>query len=159
MSIHAPEPANLSASGMRIVIVAARFNAHWVDTLVERCVETLVLRGAAADDVRVVRVPGSHEVPFAVSRAISSRTTGARPDAVVALGVLLKGATNHHELVAEAVARSLLDVSLRADVPVINGVMAVDTEQQAEDRCRGEINRGVEFAHAAIEMAWLARNL
>lgn len=155
MSLFTPRDLGLSGKGLRFAIVAARFNSHWVDELLRRCTDALTQRGVAPSDIAVVRVPGSHEVPWTVSRLAA----GGDHDVIIALGVLLKGSTNHHELVATAVANSLLSISVQHDVPVINGVMAVDTEQQAVDRCGERLDRGSEFAQGAIEMALLNQKL
>jgi 6,7-dimethyl-8-ribityllumazine synthase len=102
-----------------------------------------------------VRVPGSHEVPWAVQRLAAQ----GRRDCVIGLGVLIAGDTRHHELVADSVSHALQRVALATGVPVINGVMAVGTAAQARARCTGRINRGAEFAAAALEMAALKRRL
>ena len=78
---------------------------------------------------------------------------------VVALGLLIRGDTIHYELIADAVTHALQTVALESNVPVINGVVVVENQLQAEARCRGEINRGAEFARAALEMAALKRRL
>ena len=82
-----------------------------------------------------------------------------RPDAVIALGVLIGGDTSHHELVGQSVSHALQRVALDTSTPVINGVIVADTRAQAEARCIGKINRGAEFAAAALEMAALKRKL
>jgi len=103
----------------------------------------------------VVRVPGSHEVPWAVQQL------AARPrvDAVIALGVLVGGDTNHHDLVGRSVSQALQRVTLDSGVPVINGVVVTDTLAQARARCVGRRARGREFAHAALEVGALKRRL
>jgi 6,7-dimethyl-8-ribityllumazine synthase len=140
---------------MRIGIVAARFNAGLVDALAERAAATLVAAGVPAAAVETVRVPGSHEIPWAVQQLAAS----GRFDAVIGLGVLIAGDTNHHEMVGDAVAAALMRVSLDTRVPVINGVIVVNTLAQAEARATGPINRGREFAAAALEMAALKQHL
>jgi 6,7-dimethyl-8-ribityllumazine synthase len=105
--------------------------------------------------IRVVRVPGSHEVPYAVDALLRK----GRADCAIALGVLIGGDTNHHEMVGDSVSHALQSVSLARRTPVINGVIVANTRRQAEDRCRGKIDRGAEFAHAALAMAALRREL
>jgi 6,7-dimethyl-8-ribityllumazine synthase len=155
MSLFRAPAAKVDASKFRVAIVAAQFNPQWVDVLLERCVEALAASGVTAKRLRVERVPGSHEVPWAVARVCQLHL----PDVVIALGVLLKGSTNHHEMVATAVAGELLALSTRLNIPVVNGVMAVETPHQAEERCCGRINRGLEFAEVALAMAELNRKL
>lgn len=151
MSLDAPAPTAIDGSPFRLGIVAARFNAELVDALLARVRADLLAAGVRASRLEVVRVPGSHEVPLAALWLARGR------DAVIALGLLIKGNTSHHSMVGEAVAHALQRVALDTDVPVINGVIVVENRRQAEERCRGRINRGGEFARAALEMATLRR--
>ena len=100
-------------------------------------------------------MPGSHEVPWGAQQF----ATSGRFDAVITLGVLIAGDTNHHEMVGDAVAAALMRVSLDSRVPVINGVIVVNNLAQAEARTTGSIDRGAEFAAAALEMAALKKSL
>ncbi len=153
MSLDAPTPAAVNAADLVFGIVAARYNPELVGALVSQ-VEN-ALRAAGAKEVITHRVPGSHELPTAAQLLIESRPF----DAVVALGVVIRGDTIHYELVSEAATNGLLRVALDTRVPVIAGVVAVENRQQAVDRCTGSINRGAEFAQAALEMAALKRLL
>jgi 6,7-dimethyl-8-ribityllumazine synthase len=155
MSLSAPVPTATRGTGFRFGLVAARFNTALVDGLLARVTDGLRAAGVRQADLTVVRVPGSHEVPWAAQRLAA----GGRCDCVVGLGVLIAGDTNHHELVGESVSHALQRVALSSGVPVINGVMAVNTLAQARARCTGRINRGAEFAAAALEMAALHRRL
>jgi 6,7-dimethyl-8-ribityllumazine synthase len=155
MSLDSPSPLAVNAADFHFGIVAARFNAVLVDALVVRAQAALLAAGAKAEHIRLVRVPGSHEVPWGAQALAAS----GRYDAVIALGVLIAGDTNHHELVGEAVAHGLIRVALDTRVPVINGVVVVNTHAQAEARTTGALDRGTEFAHAALEMAALRRAL
>lgn len=155
MSLSAPVATVARGAGFRLGIVAARFNQALVDGLLARVVDGLQNAGVRTADVTIVRVPGSHEVPWAAQRLAA----GGRRDCVIGLGVLVAGDTNHHELVGESVSHALQRVALETGVPVINGVMAVNTLAQARARCVGKITRGAEFAAAALEMAALKRRL
>lgn len=156
MSLDAPKPLSVAgAAAFRVGIVAARFNARLVDALVARASATLTQAGVPSESIEIVRVPGSHEVPWAAQRQAAS----GRFDAVIALGVLIAGDTNHHEMVGDAVAAALMRVSLDTGVPVINGVVVVNTLEQAEVRTVGAYDRGREFAAAALEMASLHKTL
>lgn len=155
MSLDAPTPLSVSAADFRIGIVAARFNATLVDALVNRAHAKLLNAGVPATAIRTVRVPGSHEVPWAAQQLAVSGGF----DAVIGLGVLIAGDTNHHEMVGDAVAAALMRVSLDTRLPVINGVIVVNNLAQAEARTTGPIDRGAEFAAAALEMAALKRTL
>ncbi len=155
MSLDAPSKPQVSGAGLRFGIVAARFNGELVAALLSRLEAALKVSGVKAKDVVLVRVPGSHEVPWAAGRLAASR----RFDCVIALGVLIGGDTNHHETVGQSVSHALQTVALDSGVPVINGVIVTDTLAQARARCAGRINRGTEFAHAALAMAALKRTL
>lgn len=154
MSLDAPRPTTARGAGLRFGVVAARFNEPLVDGLLARAQAALAAAGVRSGDVQVVRVPGSHEVPWAAQELGAS----GRFDCVIALGVLIGGDTNHHEMVGESVSHTLQSVALATRVPVINGVIVTDTLAQARARCLGRIDRGTEFAHAALEMAALRRS-
>lgn len=150
MSFASPKAAAVDGAGFKIGIVAARYNEELVDALLAQVRGGLRAAGVKDGRVTLVRVPGSHEVPVAAQLL-------ARPavDCVIALGVLIGGDTRHHEMVGQSVSHALQRVALDARVPVINGVVVADTRAQARARCTGRINRGAEFARAALEMAAL----
>jgi 6,7-dimethyl-8-ribityllumazine synthase len=152
MSQSSPSSRPIDGAKFRIGIVAARFNEELVDALLDRLADGLGAAGVKRENVSLLRVPGSHEVPWAASRLALRRL-----DCVVALGVLIGGDTNHHEMVGQSVSHALQRVALDSGVPVINGVLVTDTLAQARARCTGRINRGAEFARAALEMAALKR--
>jgi 6,7-dimethyl-8-ribityllumazine synthase len=151
MSLAAPIRLSVDGSALRVGIAAARFNGALVDALLERALEGLRRAGVKERALTVVRVPGSHEVPWAVHQL----ALGGRRDVVIALGVLIGGDTSHHEMVGQSVSHALQRISFETRLPVINGVIVANTRAQAEARCRGKINRGGEFAAAALEMAAL----
>jgi 6,7-dimethyl-8-ribityllumazine synthase len=153
MSLSAPSSKAIDAAGFRFGIAAARFNEPLINGLLERVIAALHAAGAREKDIALVRVPGSHEVPWAARQLAA----GGRHDCVVALGVLIAGDTNHHEMVGTSVSHALQHVALETRVPVINGVIVVNSAAQARARCVGRINRGAEFAVAAVEMAALRR--
>lgn len=153
MSLQAPSALAIDARGLRFGIAAARFNAGYVDALLERCVATLKAAGAA--EPVVVRVPGSNELPVAVQLLADH----AKFDALIALGVLIRGDTIHYEVIANSATQGLQTVALSRRLPVINGVLTVENDAQARDRCHGTTDRGAEFARAALEMAVLSRQL
>jgi 6,7-dimethyl-8-ribityllumazine synthase len=153
MSLDSPQAPAIDGAAFRIGIAAARFNPQLVDGLLERVIDGLWAANVKASNLTLVRVPGSHEVPWA-AQALARR---GRLDCVVGLGVLMAGDTNHHELVGESVSHALQQVALTTGVPVINGVIVVNSLAQARARCVGRINRGAEFAAATLEMAALRR--
>jgi 6,7-dimethyl-8-ribityllumazine synthase len=148
--------ANLDATGMRFALVASRWNDLVASRLLRGAVECLERRGAPEASRTILRVPGSWEIPLA---ARSAAKTG-RFDAVVALGVLVRGETSHFDVLAAAVANALADVALETGVPVGFGVLTAETLEQALDRAGGKMgNKGVEAAEAAIEMVNLLRRI
>jgi len=155
MSQNPPAARRINGAKFRIGVVAARFNETLVDGLLTRLLEHLRSSGVPAGRIEIVRVPGSHEVPWAAGRLAASR----RFDCVVTLGVLIGGDTNHHEMVGQSVSHALQRVALDTGIPVINGVIVTATEAQARARCTGRINRGSEFAAAALVMARLKTTL
>jgi len=141
-----------SGAGKRFVIVAARFNSYIVESLVGAAVDTLVRHGASAKDVTVVRVPGCFELPLAAKRVAVSR----KPDAIVALGAVIRGATPHFDYVAGQCASGLQQVALQQDIPVAFGVLTCDTVDQAIERAGTKAgNKGADAAMTALEMVSL----
>jgi 6,7-dimethyl-8-ribityllumazine synthase len=155
MSFAPPIAAVVKGASLSFGIVAARFNGDLVDGLLARVQAGLASAGVKPSKITLVRVPGSHEVPWA-AQALAERE---RPDCVICLGVLIGGDTSHHEMVGQSVSHALQRVALDARTPVINGVIVADTRVQAAARCIGRINRGAEFAAAALEMAALKKKL
>lgn len=154
MSLLAPKEIAIDGAPFSLGIVAARFNPVLVEALLARAQAVLVAAGVKAARITIVRVPGSHELPVA-----AQWLAGGKRDAIIALGVLIGGDTNHHEMVGQSVSHAFQQVALATGIPVINGVVVADNLKQAEARCTGRINRGAEFARAALEMAALKRSL
>lgn len=149
-------------SGLRFGIAAATFNEDYVERLLAGAVECLTGHGVEAADVVVVRVPGAWELPQAIG-AMAHGTesgSGAGFDALIALGVVIRGETPHFEYICSECSRGLGAVSRDHRVPVTFGVLTCDDHAQAEDRCGGRVgNKGTEAALAALEMATLLRQL
>ena len=143
---------NLAGAGMRIAIVWSRFNEDLVRELVTACDKQLVELGVAAGNIDVVSVPGALEIPLALQTLAFERRglAGRRYDALIALGAVVRGETYHFEVVANESARGILDVQLETGIPVANGVLTTDTEEQARARCAV---KGAEAARVAVEMA------
>lgn len=155
MSLNAPtQTAVKNAKSFAVAIVAARYNPGLVDALIEQVTRHLVAAGVKDKNIRLTRVPGSNELPVAAQFLARQR---GKPDVIVALGVIIRGGTLHYELVANSASDGLQRVALDENLPVINGVIVAETERQAADRCAGKINRGAEFAQAALEMAALLK--
>lgn len=148
--------AGQDARGLRFAIVASRYHETACENLVNAAVATLQERGAVAADITVVRVPGSWEIPLAALRV----SLNGQHDAVVALGVLIRGETSHFDLIAGEVARGLATASFETGVPIAFGVIAAENVEQVIARTGGAAgNRGREAALAAIESAGIMKRL
>lgn len=150
----APE---INGKGMRIAIVAARFNDHIVVPLRDGAVRGLEAAGVRTKDITEVWVPGAFELPLA-AKAIALE---GKVDAVVCLGTVIRGDTPHFDYVCAEAARGIQQAQMDTGVPVMFGVLTVNTEQQALDRCEGKVmtNKGEEAAVGALEMATIMRGL
>lgn len=138
----------------RYVIVVGRFNHHVVDSLVEGAVDILMRHGVDADHIDIVHVPGAWELPLAVKRALQV----VKPDAVIALGAVIRGGTPHFEYVAGGCNSALGSLQLEFDTPISNGVLTVNSIEQAIERSGTKAgNKGAEAAMAAMEMVSLLR--
>jgi 6,7-dimethyl-8-ribityllumazine synthase len=146
----------LDASGLRVGIVAARFNDFIVERLLAGAIDTLVKHGANVADIDVVRVPGAFEMPLAVNK-LAAR---GRYDSLIALGCVIRGATPHFDYVAGEASRGIGQAGLAHNVPVGFGLLTVETIEQAIERAGTKAgNKGVDAAMSAIEMATLLRQL
>lgn len=141
-----PEPLTRAA---RFAVVASRYNSEYVEGLAEGALTELSALAPGAH-IDVLRVPGAFEIPLAVQRIAAT----GRVDAVFAFGVILEGETRHADLLATALTNSLLEISLRFDLPVLHGVVVAQNEEQARERCQpgSPLNRGMEAARAAVRM-------
>ena len=146
----------IGARGRRVAIVAARFNDFIVASLLKGATAAWLERGGPAEDLLIARVPGAFELPVVARRLAVS----GRYDAVVALGCVIRGDTPHFELVAGECARGLQSASLETGVPIIFGVLTVETVEQAVERAATTAgNKGAEAMAAALEMASLMAHL
>jgi 6,7-dimethyl-8-ribityllumazine synthase len=147
---------NLTPPAGRFVILAARFNQLVVDRLVAGARDALRRHGVADDAVDQVWVPGSFEIPLAAQRLAQSRQYAA----VLCLGAVIKGDTDHYDYVAGGAAHGIAQASLASGVPVIFGVLTCNTLEQALDRAGGKAgNKGSDAAITAIEMVNLLSQL
>jgi 6,7-dimethyl-8-ribityllumazine synthase len=137
-----------------VTIVASLYNEELVNSLIDSTNNELT-RIMPNISVSVYRVPGAFEIPVCVKFLLER----SKPDAVIALGVIIKGATSHADLVASSTTRSLQDLSLDYQTPLIHEVLLTENREQAQQRCQGDKNRGIEAARAAITMAELFAQL
>jgi 6,7-dimethyl-8-ribityllumazine synthase len=156
MGTYSQYEGRLDAAGMRLVIVAGRFNDSVTKPLLEGALDGLREHGIDPSDVPVVWVPGAYEIPL-----VAQRLAGAGDvDAVICLGAVIRGGTPHFDYVAGQCAAGVTRVALDTGVPVIFGVLTTDDVDQAMERAGGsEGNKGREAALSAIEMVDLLRQL
>lgn len=147
---------NLKADGKKFGIVVARFNSFLCEKLLEGALDSLVRSGALDADIDVVRVPGAFEIPLAAKKLANSH----KYDAIICLGVVIRGATPHFDVVVNEVSKGSAQVGLETGVPVLFGVLTTETIEQAIERSGTKAgNKGAEVAVAAIEMANLVDQL
>ena len=134
----------------RCASVCSRYNAEYTDPMLDAA--RTVLEAAGASFVEVIRVPGAFEIPMAASAVAHRKRSRVR--AILCLGVLWQGETSHAEQIGNAVTRALMDISLATGIPCIHEVLTIQTEKQARQRCIDpRTNRGIEAAHAALEIS------
>ncbi|MDX1588259.1 MAG: 6,7-dimethyl-8-ribityllumazine synthase [Oleiphilaceae bacterium] len=140
----------------RYALVVGRFNSFVVDSLVSAALDTLQRHGIAPEDISIYKVPGAYEIPLAAKRAAAS----GRYDAVITLGAVIRGGTPHFDYVAGEAASGVSAVSMEADLPVIFGVLTLDTIEQAIERSGTKAgNKGADAAMTALEMVSLLRKM
>lgn len=139
----------LNGTNLRVAIVTAGWNRVYTESLTKWCRQALLDAGTPATNIVEILVPGSYELPWGCQNAIKT----GELDAVVAIGVLIKGDTVHFEYIAEAVTHGLMQVGLNNNRPVIFGVLTCLNEEQAIERCPDtDKNKGYEFGLAALRM-------
>lgn len=147
---------NLIASGLKIAIVAGRFNEFITSKLLGGCMDGLLRHGMAEEDVTVVWVPGAFEIPLAAQKLAA----GGQYDAVICLGAVIRGATSHYDYVCAEVSKGIAAAGMQTGRPVLFGVLTTDTIEQAIERAGTKSgNKGYDCALGAIEMANLLRKL
>lgn len=141
---------NLKGDGKKFAIVVARFNSFLVEKLLDGALDSLVRSGVTSSDIDVVRVPGAYEIPLVAKKLAGSQ----KYNALIVLGVVIRGATPHFDVVVNEVAKGSAQASLETGVPVLFGVLTTESIEQAIERSGTKAgNKGAEVAVAAIEMA------
>jgi 6,7-dimethyl-8-ribityllumazine synthase len=144
----------LSSRGVKLALIAGRFNGLIVESLVKGAIDAIVRTGGREDDVTVYWVPGSFEIPQLLRAVVAKGGV----DAVVCLGAVIRGATPHFDHVAGAVSSGVAQVAAGASIPITFGVLTTDTIEQAIERAGTKAgNKGFDAAMAAIEMVSLFR--
>jgi 6,7-dimethyl-8-ribityllumazine synthase len=147
---------DLVVGDARFAIVASRFNGFIVESLIDGAVDALTRHGVGPEAIALVRAPGAWEMPLVAQRLAAAD----RFDAIIAVGAVIRGGTPHFDYVAGECAKGLGSVALKHDVPVILGVLTVDTIEQAIERAGTKAgNKGAEAAVSALEMVSLLRRL
>lgn len=146
----------LDGKGKKFAVVVSRFNAFIAEHLLEGAIDTLVRSGVAGDSVVVARVPGAYEIPLVAQKMAKTK----KYDAIICLGVIIRGATPHFDFVANEAAKGIAMVSMETGLPVLFGVLTTDSIEQAIERAGSKAgNKGAECASAAIEMVNLLSQL
>ena len=157
LQIQKSQPNNqthLSARGFRFALIASRWNDAIVSALIEGAKRALTETSADNESVEIFRVPGAFEIALCAQKAAES----GKFDAVICLGVIIRGETPHFEYIAASAARGISEASLRTGVPLLFGVITADNVEQANDRAGDDqSNKGYEAAMAAVEIANLYR--
>jgi 6,7-dimethyl-8-ribityllumazine synthase len=143
---------DLNGAGLRVGIVMSRFNTAVGEGLLSSCTASLLRQGVAADEIAIITVPGALEAPLVLQRMAQS----GRYDALIALGAVIRGETYHFEIVSNESASGILSVQLDTGVPIANGILTTDNDDQALARM---MEKGADCAMAAIEMANLLKKL
>jgi 6,7-dimethyl-8-ribityllumazine synthase len=147
---------NLIVKGKKFGVVASRFNDFITKELVSGCLDTLVRHGVQDQDVTVVWVPGSFEIPMAVAKLVKSKDY----DCLISLGTVIRGSTPHFDYIASEVSKGVAKIAQESGMPVIFGVITADTIEQAIERAgTKEGNKGSDAALSAIEMVNLFEKL
>ncbi|WP_261843560.1 6,7-dimethyl-8-ribityllumazine synthase [Aliamphritea ceti] len=155
MSVQYVEGDFLTGGG-NYSIVVGRFNSFVVESLLEGAIDTLKRHGVEAGNIRVIRVPGAFEIPLAVQKVAAQK----KDDAIIALGAVIRGGTPHFEYVSGESSKGVSQVSLDYSVPVANGILTVNSIEQAIERSGTKAgNKGAEAALSALEMVSLLRQL
>lgn len=146
----------LVASGIKVGIVAARFNEFITSKLLSGAVDGLVRHEVAEEDIDVAWVPGAFEIPLVASKMAKSK----KYDAVICLGAVIRGSTSHYDYVCSEVSKGIAAVSLAEEIPVMFGVLTTENIEQAIERAGTKAgNKGYECAAGAIEMVNLIREI
>ncbi len=147
---------NLSAKGLKVAVVAARFNDFIGDRLLSGALDTLVRSGADEDDIDIIRVPGSFEMPVVLRTLAEKRTY----DAIICVGAIIRGSTPHFDYVAAEASKGIARISAEYGIPIGFGIITADTIEQAIERAGTKSgNKGRDAALTAIELANLLKTL
>jgi 6,7-dimethyl-8-ribityllumazine synthase len=155
MTVKVYEGDFVSADG-KYAILVGRFNSFVVESLLEGALDALKRHGVKEENIRIIRVPGAFEMPLAAQRVAAQK----QDDAIIALGAVIRGGTPHFEYVSAESSKGIAQVSLEYGIPVANGILTVNSIEQAIERSGTKAgNKGAEAALSALEMVSLLRQL
>ena len=140
---------------LRIAIVAARFNEQLTDAMVDDCLNALKKCQVSKENIKTVRVPGSFELPVMAAELVEQDNY----DAVICIGIIIRGDTTHDRYIAHSVSQSLNQLAITSHVPMIFGVLTTNDKQQAEVRALGGEKKGWEAGMSAVEMGLLMKQV
>jgi len=146
----------LNAKGLKFAVIVGRFNDLITDKLLGGAVDCIIRHGGSEDNITIIKVPGSFEIPLVAKKAAKS----GKYDAVICLGAVIRGSTPHFEYVAAEVTKGIALVSLETEIPVAYGILTTDTIEQAVERAGTKMgNKGFETALTAIEMVNIIKGI
>jgi 6,7-dimethyl-8-ribityllumazine synthase len=153
---HRVTEGTLNAQGLKFAIIVSRFNSFVTERLLTGALDALSRTGASADDIEIVRVPGSWEMPVTAAELARQK----RHDGIICLSAVIRGDTPHFDHIAAEVSKGLAQMSLETGVPIAFGVLTTNTLEQAVDRAGAKSgNKGFDAAMSAVEMGNLMRQL
>jgi 6,7-dimethyl-8-ribityllumazine synthase len=146
----------LQAKGLKFAVIVSRFNDFICSKLMDGAIDALMRHGASEQNIEIIKVPGSFEIPLAAKKVASKK----KHDAVICLGAIIRGATPHFDYVAAEASKGIAQASLDSGIPIAFGVLTTDTIEQAVERAGTKSgNKGWDCAMVAIEMAQLFKKL
>lgn len=156
MNIHMIEGKVIAPEGMKVGIIASRFNSFIVEKLLEGAVDGLVRHGVEEQNIDACWVPGAFEIPVVAQKMAMS----GKYDAVICVGAVIRGSTSHYELVVNETTKGIAQVGMKSGIPVLFGVIATENIEQAIERSGSKAgNKGYECALGAIEMVNVMRTM
>ncbi len=146
----------LSAEGLKFGIVVGRFNSFITERLLEGAIDCILRHGGSKENIEIVKVPGSFEIPLTAKKLAKS----GKYNAVICLSAVIRGSTPHFDYIANEVTKGIAQVSLETEVPISYGVLTTDTIEQAVERAGTKMgNKGFDAAMVAIEMANVLKSI
>jgi len=146
----------LSAEGLKFGIIVGRFNSFITERLLEGAIDCILRHGGSKENIEIVKVPGSFEIPLTAKKLAKS----GKYDAVICLGAVIRGSTPHFDYVANEVTKGIAQVSLETEIPISYGILTTDTIEQAVERAGTKMgNKGFDAAMVAIEMVNVLKSI